>query len=501
MKLLGLGSVSAALAGNYPDFNAMFSLGSPLQPNILLIVFDALTARDMSLYGFNRPTTPNLERFAAQSAVYHNHYAAGNFTSPGTASLLTGVMPWTHRVINLQSQTIDLFTNQNLFSLLPNSYHKFAYTHNSLAYILLDQFHDHIDDLIPISDLALFSDLHTDSLPFDEFNVPFEAELLSLKNTFAVNSSLFLSSLDRIQRKIQSNRVNQAYRSQFPRGLPNCRLEDPDNSLCFTVETAVDWLVEQSKSRLQPYFGYVHLFPPHSPYNSRKEFIGKYDQKLAIPSKPEDHFSEGKDQKSLVRLRQRYDETIADVDFEFGRLFDHLRASGALENTCLIVTSDHGELLERGISGHNTPVLYEPLIHIPLIISYPGQTARTDIYSPTHAVDLLPTILDLSGAPHPATLEGLLLPTSNSADKTSRDLFVIEAKSSAKQGPLHQATFSLVRQDLKMIYYHGYEGYDEVYEVFDLVNDPEEIQNIYSPIDKTSLALKDALLERITPYL
>ena len=169
--------------------------------------------------------------------------------------------------------------------------------------------------------------------------------------------------------------------------------------------------------------------------------------------------------------------------------------------TCLIVTSDHGELLERGISGHNTPVLYEPLIHIPLIISYPGQTARSDIYNPTHSVDLVPTILDLSGAQQPANLEGLSLPTSNSADKTSRDLFVIEAKSSPKQGPLHQGTFSLVRQELKIIYYHGYEGYDEVYEVFDLINDPEEIQNIYSPKDKTSLALKDALLEKITPYL
>ena len=66
-------------------------------PNVIILVFDTLSARHLSLQGYQRLTTPNLIRFAEKATVYHRHYAAGNFTSPGTASLLTGMHPWTHR--------------------------------------------------------------------------------------------------------------------------------------------------------------------------------------------------------------------------------------------------------------------------------------------------------------------------------------------------------------------------------------------------------------------
>src|SRR6266508_3062077 len=66
-------------------------------PNVIILVFDTLSARHLSLYGYSRLTSPNLTRFADRAIVYHRHYAAGNFTSPGTASLLTGTYPWTHR--------------------------------------------------------------------------------------------------------------------------------------------------------------------------------------------------------------------------------------------------------------------------------------------------------------------------------------------------------------------------------------------------------------------
>jgi len=73
------------------------------QPNILIILFDALSAHHLSLYGYPRRTSPNLERFAARANVYHNHHSAGNYTTPSTASLFTGTYPWTHRALNLSS--------------------------------------------------------------------------------------------------------------------------------------------------------------------------------------------------------------------------------------------------------------------------------------------------------------------------------------------------------------------------------------------------------------
>src|SRR5690348_16838419 len=69
-------------------------------PNVIIILFDAMTARNLSLYGYHRKTTSNFDKFAERATVYHSHDSAGNFTIPGTSSLLTGTYPWTHRAFN-----------------------------------------------------------------------------------------------------------------------------------------------------------------------------------------------------------------------------------------------------------------------------------------------------------------------------------------------------------------------------------------------------------------
>lgn len=86
-------------------------------PNFLIIVFDTLSARNLSIYGYPRRTTPNLERLVQRATVYHRHYATANFTSPGTASILTGVYPWSHRAIHMHSQVAPPYVSQNLFTL------------------------------------------------------------------------------------------------------------------------------------------------------------------------------------------------------------------------------------------------------------------------------------------------------------------------------------------------------------------------------------------------
>jgi glucan phosphoethanolaminetransferase (alkaline phosphatase superfamily) len=66
---------------------------SASQPNIIILLYDTLSAHHISLQGYERETTPNLARLAEGATIFHNHYAGGNFTSPGTASLLTGLYP------------------------------------------------------------------------------------------------------------------------------------------------------------------------------------------------------------------------------------------------------------------------------------------------------------------------------------------------------------------------------------------------------------------------
>jgi arylsulfatase A-like enzyme len=495
LKTLGVSSL--ALSGLIKSSQMTLQddqLTSQKPPNILLLVFDALSAQDVSLYGFPRQTTPNLDQASRRATVYHRHYSGGNFTTSGTASLLTGVYPWTHRAINLQGQTTDHFTDYNLFSLLPEEYYCFAYTHNTLAYILLEQFRGHIEELLKISDLALYSDILVDKLPLADYTTALEAELLLLKNDFSINSSLFLSKLDQSRRLRKSIQLNQVYRQEFPRGLPNCRTGEQPGALCFTLESTINWLQNKIKQQTQPFFGYVHVLPPHAPYNTRKEFVGRFNGGWEPPVKPAHFFGEENRAKTLSRQRRQYDETIAYVDSEFGRLLSFLDQNQFLQNTCLVVTSDHGEMLERGISGHNNPVLYEPIIHTPLVVFYPGQDQHQDIYEPTSAVDVLPTLLQFAGASLPGGLEGQVLPGSHqNASSEKNNVYVVEAKSSPKQGPLKKATFSLVQERYKLIYYTGYPGFDEVYEMYDLQNDPEEMDNIYSPTNASAKNLKDQL--------
>src|SRR5512142_1327858 len=98
---LKLGSlVSGAFAVSRLASHVPLQQAASARPNILIIVFDAMSAKNLSLYGYRRKTTPNLERFARRATVFNQHYSPGNFTTPGTASLLTGLYPWTHRAIN-----------------------------------------------------------------------------------------------------------------------------------------------------------------------------------------------------------------------------------------------------------------------------------------------------------------------------------------------------------------------------------------------------------------
>ena len=85
------------------------------KPNIIILVFDAMSARNLSVYGYPRNTTPGLERIARRALVYHSHYSAGNFTTSGVASMLTGLYPWTHRGINLSGLVNRKFVKNNIF--------------------------------------------------------------------------------------------------------------------------------------------------------------------------------------------------------------------------------------------------------------------------------------------------------------------------------------------------------------------------------------------------
>ena len=164
--------------------------------NIIIIVFDAFSAYNISLYGYERRTTPKITRRAQRAIRYNNHFAGGNFTTPGTASLLTGVLPWTHRAINLKGSVLDRFMTQNVFSAFPAHY-RMAYTHNPLANRILTQFEGEIDRLISRQSLYLESyDSLVSTLFKNDDDISSIGWIRNMKvNEEGVAYSLFLSHL------------------------------------------------------------------------------------------------------------------------------------------------------------------------------------------------------------------------------------------------------------------------------------------------------------------
>jgi arylsulfatase A-like enzyme len=472
--------------------NLFLSNEESSQANVMILVFDTLTANQMSLYGYSRETTPNIARFADRATVFHSHYSTGNFTSPGTASIFTGSYPWSHRAINLHSTISSDYEENNFFRHIPDRIHKVVYTHNLLVTSLLKQFERNLQQFVPTRELCLVDNQFSDRLFPSDFNTSFWSEGIIFRGGGAKPSSLFLSLIYKMLRLNSKQNLTAEYGHLFPRGVPNL------NDLYFILEDTVDWLVEQIHLLPKPYLGYFHLLPPHEPYTTRADFLDIFLDDYTPPQKDRPDFSENHPESFLNQQRREYDEYLAYTDAEFGRLYDNLVQSGALKNTYLILTSDHGELFERGIRGHVTRALYEPLIHVPLIISKPGQLTREDVFTPTSCVDLLPTLLKLYDQPIPDWCEGKVLPTMGLGEsKESRAIYAVESKSNHKYGPLTRGTLVIIEDSYKLIYYMGSRRERLPSELYDLKNDPEEMNNIANLYPSISKELENKLKNKL----
>jgi len=189
-------------------------------------------------------------------------------------------------------------------------------------------------------------------------------------------------------------------------------------------------------------------------------------------------------------------------------LFNYLETAGLMENTWLVLTSDHGEMFERGISGHSTNALYQPVIRIPLLIFEPGRKTSMDIYTRTSAVDVLPTLAHLTGHQIPDWTEGVLLPPyAPTSPDPNRSIYVVEANRNDGSIPLTRASTVIVRGGYKLLYYFGYKEreIDELIRLFNIETDPEELINLYASqkdiADELLKELKSKLDEVNRPYL
>jgi arylsulfatase A-like enzyme len=370
---------------------------------------------------------------------------------------------------------------------------------------LLEQFRENLDKFIPREKL-LYTRTRGFSAYFggdeDVADVSWERTISRDEDGYAY--SLFLSYLyQRYQERDALN--NSDIDFSYPRGIPGYGAD-----ISFLLEDATTWLQENLGKLPQPYMGYFHFLPPHFPYRTHRDFYNQFlADGFAPAEKPPDMYANLEFQSgSEAENRTLYDEFILHVDSEFGRLFDQLEASGMLGNTWVVLTSDHGEMFERGVQGHQTPLLYEPVIRIPLMIFEPGRKSRADVHVPTSAVDVLSTLLHVTGQEPAAWTEGSVLPPfSNAHPVPDRNVYVLEAKNNKQFAPFTMATTALRKENFKLIYFFGYKelGATERIELYDLKADPEEMNNLFRAKRETARDMLHELNRKLgevnEPYL
>ena len=494
LKMVG-GAAPAVLFPQVASLAAKsLGLSAASKPNVIILLFDAMSARNLSVYGYPRPTTPNLERFAEHAIVYHSHSASGNFTIPATSSLLTGTYPWTHRAINHRGMVHQEMVDKNIFRAVGTDYQRLAFPQNVWADLIVSQFAEDIDTLLPSSLYGSVDFLKGEKLPNDT-NMAIRAldDFVFKEHELA---SLFLAPLLSAMYFRDAARLSK---EGYPRGVPN----NENYPLYFKLEDLFDGLATLVPE-LQSTFAYIHLYPPHAPYRASSRFDRRFIDNFHPLRKPVHRFSSHSSNSRLESARRFYDEYIASIDWEIGNLFDIFEQNGVFEDSYVIVTADHGEMFERGEVAHTTPLLYAPVTNIPLLISAPGQKIRRDVYSPTNAVDILPTVAQLTGNSIPDWVEGGPLPGLGGEEDVERSTFSVEAKKVSSFGPLDIATISMYKGTHKLIYYTGYEAADS-FELYDLEADAEEMEDLYPAqpaiIKKLSEELLDTFSDANKPYI
>jgi len=357
------------------------------KPNILIFLMDTQPVRNMTPYGFEKNTTPNIQKIAEEGVVYENHFVTGSWTVPSHASLFTGKYQSGHGAgVSYEFLSRDMPTMAEV--LRKAGYQTVAFSNNS--WVNQDE-----------TDICR---------GFEEFT---------------------------LVRKPRGQTVNIG-----PEDKLLLRTEE-DSGSAYTVRLVQDWF-EKRYDKDKPFFMFINCVEPHLRVWAPQPFRGKFllegvseeealnvnqdvfaERMGFVPNRPDGHMNE----RDWEILKSLYDGETACLDHRMGLLFDYMEANDLLDDTLLIITSDHGDLLDRkGYMGHHL-ALYDDLIHTPLIVRYPGVVPEGKrIKHLVQICDWFPTLLDLLGIDDKMVrkeMQGVsLIPTWD--DEPVRDFIIAE---------------------------------------------------------------------------
>lgn len=423
------------------------------RPNILLITFDALTARDMSVYGYQRPTTPFISKWAQNTSLFKRAQSVSNYTTPTTASLMTGKRVWSHQSYYVEGVPPIKSDIENLALVLKNKgYVNMAFVANHHA---------------SVEALGITNSFHI-ALPNKEFRLP--------KSLIGV--------IDKLLNQLFHGKIilyDWILKEDFAFGKISSKIfgdiDSMERPAELTFKKALDIL---NSNPSQPFFAWIHLWPPHSPYLPPDSYKGIFDsspQLRTFDSQVKDWLRpENPEQIIWDRIKARYDEYILYCDYEFNHFISQL-AKSTMENTVIILSADHGESFEHNYKEHGGSHLYEQVTHIPLIIKEPGQAEGRIIEDLVELIDIPPTILEFAGIPKPTWMEGRsLLPLIRGVKLEPRYvLSTAFVENPGRWNQITKGTIAIWEDDYKLIHYLG----DNKSLLFNLSLDPGELNNIF----------------------
>jgi len=423
--------------------------------NVLIVMADQLKPHAVGAYGNPVVRTPNIDKLSEQGVTFDAAYCASPLCAPARFTMMSG----------MQASKIAAWDNAAEF---PSHVPTFAHYLRSMAYYtcLVGKMH-----FVGADQLHGFEErLTTDVYPADFAWVP------DWENPY-----------ERIE-EWYHNMVNVV-----TAGVAKATLQyDYDDEVAFRAERRIYELARAPEDT--PFCMVTAFIHPHDPYATRQKYWDLYDHdKIDLPRTPAmardlldphsqrlfdgiavDEFNITEDH--IRNARHAYYGNVSYFDEQVGRLMNALEDTGLAENTVVIVTSDHGDMLgERGLWYKMS--YFEDSARVPLIVKGPGIQQGKRIANAVSHVDLLPTLTDLassSGAGHEPDyadrLDGRsLMPLLGGDGKGDRDEAVGEYMGECAASPI----IMIRRGSLKFIYTET-----DPPQLYDVVEDPDERKNL-----------------------
>jgi arylsulfatase A-like enzyme len=415
------------------------------RPNVLLIVMDTVRADHMSLYGYERDTTPNLRKFAGEASIYNRAIAAGDVTLSTHGSIFTGLHAREHGA-------------------------HFTLPHFPRGRPLAENFETLAENLSKkgYATLGIAA------------NVPFLSPYYGLNQGFLYYDNRVPVSFFG---KVDSYYIRQSIRNVLTIFASSSELDKTFRS-ALDINEEVFTCLNKLKKKQNPWFLFINYMDAHDPYLPPAPFDTLYPGKL-------ENFNlitYRKIGKEIIKLERKltvqeynhllsqYDGAIIYMDFQIANLIEKLRELEFYNNTLIMITSDHGEVFGRRNLIYHGVSVYQDQVHIPLIIKYPNIKEPHTVDKVVSTVDLMPTIINVLGYEIPTNIPGKSLLKLKRRQQTAAfsESFPIDRLVSLHP-KFKRTEVAAFFGNFKLI--DSTAGKRELY---DLSKDPNETKNLYS---------------------